>query len=65
MKPTLRALPAQKYPVVGTDNRLGGQLGTDHLILHSRRRIAFPGEERLPEVGHATKTIAKHCARQG
>ncbi len=45
-------LPAQKYPVVGTDNRLGGQIGTEHLIRHGRRRIAFLGDERLPEVGH-------------
>jgi DNA-binding LacI/PurR family transcriptional regulator len=45
-------LPAQKYPVVGTDNRLGGQLGTGHMIRHGRRRIAFLGDERLPEVSH-------------
>ncbi|GAA4794728.1 LacI family DNA-binding transcriptional regulator [Lysobacter hankyongensis] len=45
-------MPAQKYPVVGTDNRLGGQLGTEHLIRHGRRRIAFLGDERLPEVAH-------------
>lgn len=37
---------------MGTDNRLGGQIGTDHLIRHGRRRIAFLGDERLPEVGH-------------
>ncbi len=45
-------LPAQKYPVVGTDNRRGGQIGTEHMIRHGRRRIAFFGDERLPEVGH-------------
>lgn len=45
-------MPAQKYPVVGSDNRLGGELGTAHLIRHGRRRIAFLGDERLPEVAH-------------
>jgi DNA-binding LacI/PurR family transcriptional regulator len=45
-------LPAQRYPVVGTDNRRGGQIGTEHLIRHGRRRIAFLGDERLPEIDH-------------
>lgn len=45
-------MPAQKYPVVGSDNRLGGVLGTEHMIRHGRRRIAFLGDERLPEVAH-------------
>jgi len=45
-------LPAQKYPVVGTDNRRGGQIGTEHMIRHGRRRIAFFGDERLPEIAH-------------
>lgn len=43
-------LKAQRYPSIGTDNRLGGQLATEHLIAHGRRRIAFLGDERLPEV---------------
>lgn len=45
-------LPAQRYPVVGTDNRMGGRLGTEHLIRKGMRRIAFLGDERLPEVAH-------------
>ena len=45
-------LPAQRYPTVGTDNRRGGQIATEHLLRHGRRRIAFLGDERLPEVGH-------------
>lgn len=45
-------LPAQRYPTVGTDNRLGGRIATEHLLRHGRRRIAFLGDERLPEVGH-------------
>ncbi len=45
-------LRAQKYPSVGTDNRLGGRLATAHLIASGRRRIAFLGDERLPEIAH-------------
>ncbi|TXH69425.1 MAG: LacI family transcriptional regulator [Lysobacteraceae bacterium] len=45
-------LPAQRYPVVGTDNRLGGRIGAEHMIRNGRRRIAFLGDERLPEVAH-------------
>lgn len=45
-------LPAQRYRTVGTDNRLGGRIATEHLLRHGRRRIAFFGDERLPEVGH-------------
>ena len=45
-------LKGQRYPSVGTDNRMGGRLATEHLIMHGRRRIGFLGDERLPEVGH-------------
>lgn len=45
-------LKGQRYPSVGTDNRVGGRLATAHLIDHGRRRIAFLGDERLPEVAH-------------
>lgn len=45
-------LPAQKYPVVGTDNRLGGRLATERLLAQGRRRIVFLGDERLPEIAH-------------
>ena len=45
-------LKGQRYPSIGTDNRMGGRLATEHLIAHGRRRIAFLGDERLPEVAH-------------
>jgi len=45
-------LPAQKYPVVGTDNRLGGRLATERLLSQGCRRIVFLGDERLPEIAH-------------
>lgn len=45
-------LKGQRYASVGTDNRLGGRIATEYLIAHGRRRIAFLGDERLPEVAH-------------
>lgn len=51
-------MPQQLYASVGGDNLLGGTLATRHLLQLGRRRIAFFGDARLPEVwlrrqGHA------------
>lgn len=43
-------MPDQAYPCIGSDNRHGGIIATRHLVRHGRRRIAFLGDERLPEV---------------
>lgn len=43
-------LPQQLYCSVGGDNVLGGLLATRHLLALGRRRIAFVGDARLPEV---------------
>ncbi len=43
-------LPQQLYCSVGGDNVAGGLLATRHLIAGGRRRIAFVGDARLPEV---------------
>lgn len=43
------ALPSMLYPVVGTDNELGGYLATRHLLEQGCRRIAFLGEHQHPE----------------
>ena len=38
------------YPVVGTDNELGGKRITTHLLSQGRRRIAFLGLRDSPEI---------------
>ena len=43
-------LASQRYPTVGGDNVLGGELATAHLLASGRRRIAFVGDVALPEV---------------
>lgn len=44
------ALPGAPYSVVGSDNRLGGQLATRRFLTGGRKRILFLGDTRLPEV---------------
>lgn len=43
-------MEGQSYSTVGSDNRQGGYVATHHLIETGRRRIAFLGERRLPEI---------------
>jgi DNA-binding LacI/PurR family transcriptional regulator len=43
-------LPGASYFSVGSDNRLGGRLATEHLIAQGRKKIMFLGDTRLPEV---------------
>lgn len=38
------------YCCVGTDNRLGGRIASEHLIAMGRRRIAFAGMTDIPEL---------------
>jgi len=43
-------MPQQLYASVGGDNVLGGSLATRHLLQLGRRRVAFFGDAKLPEV---------------
>jgi DNA-binding LacI/PurR family transcriptional regulator len=43
------SLPSMLYPVVGTDNELGGFLATRHLLEQGCQRVAFLGEHQHPE----------------
>jgi len=43
-------LPDASYPVVGSDNAMGGYLATRHLLEQGCRRIAFFGDTAHPEV---------------
>ncbi|MEJ2418111.1 MAG: substrate-binding domain-containing protein [Exilibacterium sp.] len=40
----------QNYPIVGSDNELGGYRATRHLIDEGRNKIAFIGYDELPEI---------------
>ena len=42
--------PQQEYCCVGTDNRLGGRLATEHLLHTGRRHVAFAGLTDIPEL---------------
>ncbi|MFL6603669.1 MAG: LacI family DNA-binding transcriptional regulator [Steroidobacteraceae bacterium] len=45
-------LRGQKYISVGTNNRQGGSLATEHLLARGRKDIVFMGDSALPEVKH-------------
>jgi DNA-binding LacI/PurR family transcriptional regulator len=45
-------LRGQKYISVGTNNRQGGSLATEHLLAKGRKDVVFMGDIALPEVKH-------------
>lgn len=44
-------IPGRVYPVVGSDNFLGGRRVGEHLLAQGRRRVAFLGDVRHVELG--------------
>jgi DNA-binding LacI/PurR family transcriptional regulator len=42
-------LEDQAYCSVGSDNRLGGQMATEHLLQEGHERLVFVGDRALPE----------------
>ncbi len=58
-------LPGQMYCSVGSDNRMGGQMATEHLIQKGCKRIAFFGDVNLPEVAQRYEgyVLAHHHAK--
>ncbi|MEX0644837.1 MAG: substrate-binding domain-containing protein, partial [Parvularculaceae bacterium] len=44
-------IPGRNYPIVGSDNFLGGQLVGRHLLSLGRRRVVFLGDVRHVELG--------------
>lgn len=58
-------LERQDYATVGGDNRLGGELATAHLLKAGARRIAFLGDEGLPEIRDRLDGYLQAHARAG
>ncbi|MDQ1155524.1 LacI family DNA-binding transcriptional regulator [Brevundimonas sp. SORGH_AS_0993] len=51
--------------VVGTDNRLGGRLATEHLLKSGRRRLVFFGNPDFPELGERYQGFLQAHAELG
>lgn len=54
--------PGQRHVSVGSDNRAGGRLATEHLIAQGRRRLLFLGNTEAPELAERQQGFAGACA---
>ena len=59
------SLPGQAYATVGTDNLLGGELAVAHLVARGARRIAFFGDNALPEINQRHSGYLRALAQAG
>lgn len=55
----------QSYCSVGSDNYLGGQLATRHLIRRGRRKLAFVGMTDIPELEARHEGFLQVCTEAG
>jgi DNA-binding LacI/PurR family transcriptional regulator len=55
----------QLHCSVGSDNRRGGRLATDHLLAKGCRRIAFLGNPQAVEIGHRLEGCSAALAAAG
>lgn len=58
-------LPGQHYVTVGTDNRAGGRVATEHLIARGRQRLLFLGDHHAPEIQQRQAGFVEACAAAG
>ncbi|MFC4292464.1 LacI family DNA-binding transcriptional regulator [Sphingorhabdus arenilitoris] len=58
-------MPGQNHISVGTDNRLGARLITEHLIGQGRRRLMFLGDPSAPEIKQREIGFHDACAAAG
>lgn len=54
-------LPGHGHLCVGSDNRLGGEIATRHLIDTGRRRLAFVGNPDAPEIAQRRQGFFDAC----
>ncbi len=50
------------YSTVGSDNRLGGRMATEHLLAQGCRKLAFFGDATVPEVEERLKGFREALA---
>ena len=58
-------IEGQVYCSVGSDNKLGGRLATEHLINKGCRRIAFFGDAAAPEIAQRLDGCREALAEAG
>ncbi len=59
------AFPGRVQCTVGTDNRLGGELATRHLLDQGRRHLVFFGNPEFPELGERYEGFLRAHAASG
>jgi len=58
-------LPSHVHHTVGSDNRLGGEMATRHLLEIGRRKLAFFGNPDAPEIAQRQAGFFDACRAAG